>query len=57
MRNIVSRATRITYQNLCKSGGDEDKFAINYFNQKTGGYLIDIAAACPESLEVLVINS
>tara|TARA_B100000902_G_scaffold345295_1_gene351247 strand:+ start:3833 stop:4495 length:663 start_codon:yes stop_codon:yes gene_type:complete len=50
MRNIVSKATRITWPaELCKSGGDEDKFVINYFNQKTDGYLIDIAAACPVS--------
>jgi len=50
VRNILSKATRITWPaELCRSAGDEDKFAINFFDQKTGGYLIDIAAACPVS--------
>ena len=43
---------------LFKSGGDEDNFIINYFNNKKKGYLLDISCACPisGSLSFKLIN-
>ena len=50
MRNIAKKATQITWTaEAYKSAGDEDQFIIDYFDKKEGGYLIDIAAACPVS--------
>ena len=50
MRNITQKATRITWPaEAYKSAGDEDQFVIDYYDKKTAGYLIDIAAACPVS--------
>lgn len=50
MRNIAKKAIRLTWPNEAyRSAGDEDRFIIDYFKKKQGGYLIDIAAACPVS--------
>ena len=50
MRNIAQKATQVTWPTEAyKSAGDEDQFIIDYFDKKEGGYLIDIAAACPVS--------
>lgn len=50
MRNIAQKAKQITWPaEAYRSAGDEDRFVIDYFDKKTGGYLIDIAAACPVS--------
>ena len=39
MRNIVSRATRITWPaELCKSGGDEDKLSLIHISEPTRPY-------------------
>ena len=45
MRNIAKKATQLTWPaEAYKSAGDEDQFVIDYYDKKTGGYLIDIAA-------------
>ena len=50
MRNIIQKATRVTWPSeLGRSAGMEDQFVIDYFNGKKGGYMLDIAAACPVS--------
>ena len=50
MRNIADKAIRMTWiSDAYKSAGDEDQFIIDYFDGKRGGYLLDIAAACPVS--------
>ena len=50
MRNIADKAIKVTWPaEAYKSAGDEDQFVIDYYDKKTGGYLIDIAAACPVS--------
>ena len=50
MRNIAEKATRMTWPSEAyKSAGDEDRFVIDFHNKKKGGYLLDIAAACPVS--------
>lgn len=50
MRNIKEKATGMTWpQEAYRSAGDEDRFTIDYFNGKVGGYLLDIACACPVS--------
>lgn len=50
MRNIADKSIGMTWRSEAyKSAGDEDQFIIDYFNGKSGGYLLDIAAACPVS--------
>ena len=50
MRNILNKAIRVTWPGeLGRSAGMEDKFVIDYFKEKKGGYLLDIATACPVS--------
>lgn len=50
MRNIAKKAINMTWPNQAyRSAGDEDRFIIDYFKKKQGGYLIDIATACPVS--------
>lgn len=50
MRNIARKALQVTWANeLHQSAGDEDEFIIDYFSRKKGGYLLDIACACPVS--------
>ena len=50
MRNIAKKSIRLTWpEESFKSAGDEDSFVIDYYKRKKGGYLVDIAAACPVS--------
>ena len=50
MRNIIQKAIRVTWPGeLGRSAGMEDQFVIDYFKGKKGGYLLDIATACPVS--------
>ena len=51
MRNIIQKAIRVTRQRTWRrsAGSMEDQFVIDYFKGKKGGYLLDIATACPVS--------